>query len=151
MFDAREWLAGVSEAARIVEHEAQWEEAQRYAAIRISAPLGIAGKSSNSNVMAVVDNLIDTEKTRKDRIGYAIEELVNAHSVFEGMRTIGMYERSAADVLELVHVGLVTKKDAAKALYMSYSTVKARYCFGVDWLNAHGLAHAKAGVGLAAI
>jgi len=62
---------------------------------------------------------------------------------------IGYEERVAADVLEMRYVSLVPVAVVADSLGVSPSTVRRRGDYGIDWLSAHGLAHAKAGVGVA--
>lgn len=148
MFDAREWLLGVEEAARIIDADRRWVEAQRELALRMS-PSNTGVHSGISDPMRPIDFIIDSEKSRRERIGFALEEVAEAREALHGMQTIGSLEHEAASMLELVHIELLTKKDAASMLLISYDTGKRRYNYGVDWLNAHGLAYAKAGRGLA--
>lgn len=144
---AAEWLRTVSDAARMIHSELLWEEAQRNRALSLSAPQGIGGGSHDK--MHAVDVLIDVEMSRSQRLAHAFYEINQAREVFEGMKTIGMLEGDAARIFELVHINLIKKTDAANALNMSLPTLKRRYAYGVDWLDAHGLAHAKAGIGRA--
>ena len=149
MFDAAEWLRGIEEAARLVDAEERWLEARRLMASRIGSPSTIGVHTGVSDPMAQVDSLLDAENERRGSMLYAYQEIEDARQVFAGMRSIGAMEHSAASMMELVHIGLSTKKDAAKALGLSYDTGKRAYSYGVDWLDAHGLAFAKAGRGLA--
>lgn len=148
MFDAREWLSGVEEAARIIDADRRWAEAQRELAMR-AGQSGVKVMTGIHDPMAPIDYLIDSEKARRDRLGFAINEVLEARAVLHGMQTVGAIEHEAASMLELVHLELLTKKDAAFMLLISYDTGKRRYNYGIDWLNAHGLAYAKAGRGLA--
>lgn len=141
------WLESVTQAARIVDSEARWVEAQREAVMRFGTPTGV--HTGIHDPMRPVDALVDAEATRRERIGHALDEVEQARAVFAGMRSIGWMECEAASILELVHINLTTKKDAGSMMHMSYDTAKRRYRYGVEWLEAHGLAHAKAGTGLA--
>lgn len=148
MFDAAEWLSEVEQAARLADAQSRWLKAQRMLAMRIGAPTtGI--HTGISDPMKPIDALIDSEKEKGDAITSAMQEVMEAKAVFAGMRTVGVMEHDAASMMELVHVGLNTKKDAAKALGISYDSGKRAYSYGVDWLNAHGIAYAKAGRGVA--
>lgn len=148
MFDAAQWLSEIEQAARLAEAESRWVEAQRMLATRIGAPTtGI--HTGISDPMKPVDALIDAEKEGLGSITAALQEIESAKAVFAGMRSVGAMEHRAASMLELVHIGLLTKKTAASALGVSYDTGKRAYSYGVDWLDAHGLAYAKAGMGRA--
>lgn len=149
MFDAMEWLKGIEEAAKLADAEERWLEAKRMMASRIGSPSTMGIHTGVSDPMAQVDSLMDAEKERRGSMVSAYQEIEEAQQVFSGMRSIGAMEHDAASMMELVHIGLSTKKDAAKALGLSYDTGKRAYAYGVDWLNAHGLAFAKVGRGLA--
>lgn len=149
MFDAREWLSEVEAAARLAESERKWLDAQRMMAMRLGSPSMTTIHTGLSDPMAGIDALMDSEVARTKSIAGALEELDAAKLVFAGMRGIGAMEHRAASMMELVHIGLLTKKDAAEALGISYSCGKSAYALGVDWLNAHGLAFAKNGTGSA--
>lgn len=149
MFDACEWLGEVTEAAKLVESERRWLDAQRMMALRIGSPSMTTIHTGIGDPMAQIDALMDSENVRTKNISLALSEVEAARSVFSGMRSVGSMEHQAASILELVHIGLMTKKDSAESLGISYSAAKRAYQYGVDWLNAHGVAYAKAGKGLA--
>lgn len=149
MFDAREWLTGIKEAARIIAADNRLIEARRNSALSLAAPIGIAGRGGAVDRLGALDVALDLEATRSSRLEYALKEIAEAQLVFEGMRTVGVLENDAANVLELETVYLFTQKETAAKLYVSLATVKRRANYGVDWLNAHGLAHAKTGTGRA--
>lgn len=147
MFDAAEWLASVAEAARAIQRDAVMAEARRLAAQRLSAPTGIGGGSADP--MGPLDEAIDQDATRRQRLAHAYDELREAARVFEGLRSVGLMEQEAADVMELVSIGCMTIDEAAEALRTSPRTAKRRKRYGLEWLDAHGLAYAKAGTGRA--
>ncbi|MBQ9739990.1 MAG: hypothetical protein IJV91_03520 [Kiritimatiellae bacterium] len=148
MFDAREWLKEIEQAARLAEAETRWLEAQRMLALRLGAPTTRI-HTGISDPMRPIDDLMDGERERRDAMDSALAEIEAARAVFSGMRTVGALEHEAASMMELVHIGLATKKDAAEALGISYDAGKRAYRYGVEWLDSHGLAFAKAGKGLA--
>lgn len=149
MFDAREWLQEVEQAARLADAETRWLEAQRMMAMRVGGAPTAGIHTGISDPMRPIDALMDSEKERRGSIAGALSELDDARTVFDGMRMVGAMEHRAASMMELVHVQLSTKKDAAAALGVSYDKGKRAYSYGVDWLNAHGIAYAKAGRGIA--
>lgn len=145
MFDAQEWLQSVSEAARIIAMQAAYQEAVRSRAAISPQSYGTHVSSSSSDRYGAIDTMLSRENSTED----AHKEIDNARQVFEGMARVGALEAEAATVLMLVHINLETKKGAADILHTSLATAKRRYNYGVDWLNAHGLAYAKAGKGRA--
>lgn len=149
MFDAAEWLRSVEEAARLADSERKWLDVQRMMSLRMGSPATHTVHTGIGDPMAAVDVLMDSEPERTRNIGLALSEVEDAKDVFRGMRQVGAMEHRAATMMELVHVNLVTKKEASEMLGISYSSGKAAYSYGVDWLNAHGIAYAKSGKGLA--
>lgn len=149
--DAREWLRSVSDSARLILADSKLEELRRSQALSISAPFTteVISRTPNPDRMRAVDKLIDAQATRRERLAGAYEDIAQARSAFEGMRSVGWMEHEAADVLEAVHVLLMSKQQIALALNLSYATTRRRYDYGVDWLDAHGIAHAREGYGLA--
>lgn len=150
MFDAREWLESVTEAVRSIEADAILMGAARERLESLGSVIKeVVVRSSASDPMAKVDEVLMLEAERESRLAHAMREVNDARLVFEGMRRIGTLESKAADTLELVHVLDMTKKDAAKRLGVSRMTLASRYSYGVEWLDAHGLAYAKEGIGRA--
>lgn len=150
MFDAREWLDSVTEAVRSIEADAILMGAARERLESLGAVIKeVVVRSSATDPMAKVDDVLVLEAEREARLSHAMREVNEARLVFEGMRRIGKLESKAADALELVHVVDMTKKDAAKQLGVSRMTLLNRYNYGVEWLDAHGLAYAKEGLGRA--
>lgn len=147
---AREWLASVTSAAKAARAEETREELARLAAHRLGSSLGGDVRSPNiSDKTAAIDAYLDGEKASADRKAAALAEVARAREVFDGLRSVGWMEAEAANVLEAVHIGMLTKHEIAEAAHESYSTIRRRYSFGVDWLDAHGIAHARAGIGSA--
>ena len=147
---AREWLASVTLAARALRAEEMREELARVAALGLGSSLGSLPHAHGiSDKMAAVDALIDSEKDAHDRKIAALDDLARAREVFDGLRSVGWMEAEAANVLESVHVNLMPKTDIAEAVHESYSTIRRRYDYGVEWLDAHGIAHAREGIGSA--
>lgn len=149
MFDAAEWLRGVEEAARLAESERRWLDVQRMMAMRTGSPATHTVHTGFGDPMAAIDALMDSEPERTKNIEIAMAEVEDAKDVFRGMRQIGAMEHRAATMMELVHIGMLTKKEASEMLGISYSSGKVAYSYGVDWLDAHGIAYAKSGRGLA--
>lgn len=149
MFDARSWLMEVTEAAKLAEAERRYLEARMFLATRIGGAPSTGIHTGITDPMKQVDALIDAEQGRSRTLQAAMEEVSAAREVFAGMRSVGSLESRAASMLELVHVDLITKKDAAEALGISYDSGKRSYLFGVEWLDAHGIAAAKSGKGMA--
>lgn len=150
MFDAREWLESVTDAVRSIEADAIMLNAARERLESLGAVIKeVVVRSSASDPMDKVDDVLVLEAERESRIAHAMQEVNEARLVFEGMRRIGKMESNAADALELVHVMDLTKKAAGKRLGVSRTTLISRYAYGVNWLDAHGLAYAKAGLGRA--
>lgn len=149
MFDAREWLKEVEEASKLADAQIRWLQARRMMASRFGGSPTIGVHTGISDPMAQMDALMDAENEHAGTIGGAVSEVMAARKVFDGMRQIGAFEATAASMMELVHVGLSTKKAAAEALGISYASGKRAYSYGVEWLDSHGIASAKAGTGLA--
>lgn len=150
MFDAQEWLQSVTAAVRTIKSDAiAIRDARRRLESLGSVVKEVVVKSTPSDSTDKIDAVLDLEAERSSRLADANREVANARLVFEGMRRIGKLESNAADVLELVHASDMSKHRAAKRLRVSGSTLQRRYAYGIDWLNAHGLAYAKQGVGRA--
>lgn len=147
---AREWLQGVTECARLILAEKRFEEMRRNSALGLSAPFNAdAVRGGGRDPMRAIDELIDAQGTRRERLASAYEEIATARATLEGMRSVGWMEHESADILEAHHVNLMQKTDIARALAISYTTLRRRYDFGLDWLDAHGIARAREGHGLA--
>lgn len=145
MFDAREWLDGVSAAARLIKaHEAHAAAVRSRAAISPQSYDAFVS-ATGGDTMAQIDAVL----AREEGLGKARAEVADARRALSGMALVGSLEADAAAVLLMSHVELEGKKDIARMLGVSLSTVKRRYAYGVDWLDAHGLAHAKTGTGRA--
>lgn len=150
MFDALEWLLSVSDAVRSIEADAALSSAARARLDSLgSCVKEVVVRSSPPDRADAIAAMIDLEDERAERIAHAKAEVGQARLVFEGLRRIGTMESKAADAMELVHLSLMSKAGAAASLGVSRQTLLRRYLYGVDWLDAHGLAHAKAGVGRA--
>ena len=149
MFDAREWLESVAAASRSIRSENLLSESRRdLLAVKAYDPTRVIVASSPSpDKMVALDALIDWESARDERMMGARREIESALLAFEGMRRVGAHEAEAADVLELVYVGLSSYRYAARQLHVSSRTIRRWHDFGVDWLDAHGIAHAKEGIG----
>lgn len=150
MFDAEEWLRSVSDAVRWERNDAAFVEALRASSLSLGCQLRdvVVSSSGSGDRMAASDELVDhTELLRRGQ--WARDLVAEARRVFAGMRLVGVTEQEAANVLELVHLSLVPHGNVARMLGMSPSTERRRYRYGVDWLGGNGLAHAKAGRGLA--
>lgn len=151
MFDALEWLHSVAAASRSIRSERLLSETRRdLLAVKGYDPTREQVSSSASHdKMAPLDDLMDWESARDERMWCARSEIEAAIRTFEGMRSVGAHEAESADVLELVYVSLASYRYAASKLHVSPRTIRRWHDFGVDWLDAHGVAHAKAGVGAA--
>lgn len=150
MFDAREWLQSVTSAVRSIKSDAVLISTARERLDSLGSVVKeVVVRSSAADSTDKIDAVLDLENERRERLANAQREVAEARRVFEGMRRIGKLESNAADVLELVHVSDISKSRAAKRLRVSRSTLLRRYAYGVDWLDAHGLAYAKQGVGRA--
>lgn len=150
MFDAREWLQSVTAAVRSIEADATLIATAREQLDSLGSVVKeVVVRSTPSDATDKIDAVLDLEAERMARLSNAYREVAYARLVFEGMRRIGSLESNAADALELVHVSDLSKSHAAKRLRVSRSTFLRRYAYGVDWLDAHGLAYAKAGLGRA--
>lgn len=150
MFDAREWLQSVTAAVRSIEADATLIATAREQLDSLGSVVKeVVVRSTPSDATDRIDAVLDLEAERMARLSNAYREVAYARLVFEGMRRIGSLESNAADALELVHVSDLSKSHAAKRLRVSRSTFLRRYAYGVDWLDAHGLAYAKAGLGRA--
>lgn len=150
MFDAREWLQSVTAAVRSIEADATLIATAREQLDSLGSVVKeVVVRSTPSDATDRIDAVLDLEAERMARLSNAYREVAYARLVFEGMRRIGSLESNAADALELVHVSDLSKSHAAKRLRVSRSTFLRRYAYGVDWLDAHGLAYAKAGIGRA--
>lgn len=150
MFDALEWLVSVTAAVRSIEADAVLISAARGRLDSLgSCVKEVIVRSSPPDPMDGLIDVMDLERERSERIAHAKAEVAEARLVFEGLRRIGTMESKAADAMELVHLSLMSKAGAAARLGVSRQTLLRRYLYGVDWLDAHGLAHAKAGIGRA--
>ena len=151
MFDAEEWLRSVSDAVRWERNDKAFVEALRASSLSLGCQLKdvVVASSGSGDRMAASDELVDhTERLRRGQ--WARDLVDEAKEVFAGMRMVGVAEQEAANVLQLVHLQLVPHEAVARMLGMSPSTERRRYRYGVDWLGGNGLAHAKAGYGVAA-
>lgn len=147
---ASEWLAGVSDSAKLIRAARDFEELRRNSALGLTAPFNPDNvHSTRLDPTRAIDELMDAQASKRERMASAYEEIAQARATFEGMRSIGWMEHESADILEAYHVGLMRKTDIARALNMSDSTLKRRYEFGVNWLDANGVARAKSGMGMA--
>lgn len=151
MFDALEWLKSVSAASRSIRSEHLLSETRRdLLSVKGYDPTREqVSSSSHHDKMAPLDDLMDWEAARNERMGGARSEIEAAIRTFEGMRSVGAHEAESADVLELVYVSLASYRYAARKLHVSARTIRRWHDFGVDWLNANGIAHAKASMGIA--
>lgn len=150
-FNALEWLEGVADAAMLVRDHERLSEERREVATSYGATIKEVNVSSSPSmdVMAPIDALVMADEANARLVASAMAEVASARLVFAGMRAIGYEERVAADVLEMRYVSLVPVSVVADSLGVSPSTVRRRGDYGIDWLSAHGLAHAKAGLGMA--
>lgn len=150
-FDAREWLRAVSGAARLVREDSRMADARRELASSSGPSIRdvLVASTPSQDVMARYDAIIDADEARQRRISSARAVVAECVAVMAGMRLVGEQESAAADVLELVYVELVPRAEVARLLRASESTVRRRHDYGCDWLDAHGVAHAKAGTGSA--
>lgn len=149
-FDAREWLRGVSDAIRTLQIERQWVEMQRERSLSLGTMFKEVNISTTPNVdkMGASDALVDYEMDVERSI-HAKSEVREALDVFEGMRNVGPMEYMAANVMQMRHVDLMGVADVARQMCVSRATVQRRYDYGIDWLSAHGIGHAKSGTGAA--
>lgn len=152
-FSAVDWLVSVSEAVKSINSDEAIEQRRRELALGRGATLHdiVVSSSHDFDVMRPVDALADFAESRERRLSVARAEVADAMRVFEGMRSVGHMEAAAADVLELTYVHLLPRRAVAAELDMSRSAVQRCHDFGVDWISAHGLAHAKAGMGAAVV
>lgn len=147
---ASEWLASVTDCAKLIRAERNFEEMRRVSALGLTAPFNPDNvHATRLDSTRAIDDLLDAQSSRRERLASAYEEIATARAVFDGMRSVGWLEHESADVLEACHVALMRKVDIARALNISYSTLKRRYEVGVDWIDAHGVARAKEGAGFA--
>ena len=150
MFDALEWLQSVTAAVRSIEADAILISTARERLDSLGSVVKeVVVRASLSDSTDKIDAVLDLEAEREARIASARREVDEARAVFEGMRRIGSMESNAADALELVHVSDLSKATAARRLGVSRPTLLSRYAYGVNFLDAHGLAYAKAGLGRA--
>lgn len=152
-FNAQEWLDSVEEAVRTIKADETLEQRRRELAFGGGATLHdvLVARTPDFDVMRPVDEIADYSEGRLRRLSIARGEVAEAMRVFEGMRSVGELEARAADVLELSHVHIMRRRDVADALALSLGSVQRAYQLGVEWLDAHGLAHAKAAVGAAEV
>ena len=150
-FNALEWLEGVADAAMLVRDHERLSEERREVATSYGATIKEVNVSSSPSmdVMAPIDALVMADEANARLVASAMAEVASARLVFAGMRAIGYEERVAADVLEMRYVSLLSVSQVSSVLGVSPSTVRRRGDYGVEWLDSHGLAHAKAGVGVA--
>lgn len=150
-FSAIEWLESVSEAVRTVKADEALEEQRRELVLGGGATLHdvMVSQTPDMDVMRPVDALIEYAEGRCRRVSAAQSEIMDAMRVFEGMRAVGPMEARAADVFELCYVHLMSRRNVAQKMCISPTTLQTVSAYGVDWLNSHGLAHAKAATGRA--
>lgn len=152
MFDAAEWLRSVTDAVMWERNDKAYMDALRASSLSLGCHWRdvVVASSGSGDRMAASDELVDLEghARRGDWAASAVEE---AGRVFDGMRTVGSMEQQAANVMQMVHMGLIPHETVARMLGMSASTERRRYNYGVEWLSANGLARAKAGRGGAAV
>lgn len=152
-FSAAEWLTSVSEAVRSINADEAIERRRRELAFGRGATLHdiVVSSSPDFDVMRAADDLADYAESRERRLSSARAEVADAVRTFEGMRGVGHMEAASADVLELTYIHLLSRTEVAVELDMSRSSVQRCHAYGVDWLDAHGVAHAKSGVGFAEV
>lgn len=152
-FNAVEWLESISDAVRSINSEDAIEARRRELALGRGCTLHdiVVSRSRDMDVMRPVDDIADFTEGRSRRTAIAQEHIAEAVAVFDGMREVGHMEAAAADVLELIYVHLMPRDAVAADLDMSRSSVQRYRSFGIEWLSAHGVAHAKNGVGMAAV
>lgn len=151
MFDAVAWLRSVSDAAASIEADSEMEQARRAASLSLGCHLReiVVAFTPNHDKNAVSDEILDSELAKRGRLMTSESIIRDALLVFEGMRGVGLLEAQSADVLELTHVYRLSRRSICSSLRIGTSTFYRRYEYGVDWLSANGLAHAKAGTGKA--
>ena len=152
-FDAREWLQGIADAVAFVRDADRLAEERREVATAYGATIKdvMVASTPNQDVMAPIDNLIVAETANAKLVEQALADIAEARLVLAGMRAVGPNERTAADVLECRYVELWSLERVSALMMVSVSTVRRRVEYGIDWLDAHGLAHAKAGAGVAEV
>ena len=148
-FNAHEWLHGVMEAAEFLRDHERLASERREVATSLGSPVKevMVSSTSSGDVMAPIDALIMADEARDRLVRAALAEVASARLAFAGMRSVGPNERTSADCLELRYVELWEYDRIAAALHVSRSTIRRRVDYGTDWLSAHGVAHAKAGLG----
>lgn len=146
-FDAREWLAQVSEASALVRSEEALARARRdsLASVPHASSGVVVASGSVSDPMARVDALIDAESASATSLASARAEVETARRAFRAMRGHAGPVSEAGVVLELVHVDGMSVPTAAASLGMPRSTARRRYDLGVDWLDANGPAGVASG------
>lgn len=141
MFDASEWLMEVESAARRAQIEETW-----LSTLPSPSHSGISSQMSDPDRMT---GLVARREASAQRLSEAEAVVRSARAVFEGMRSVGPMLAVAANIMEMRHADLVAWDAICRKLSVSRSSCMRRYHVGVDWLDAHGLAHAKEGTGAA--
>lgn len=151
MFDARQWLRSVSDASETLSAESEMDEARRAASMSLGCHLRdvVVAFTPNPDKNGLSDEILDAELSKRNRLATSEGIIRDALLVFEGMRGVGLLEAQSADVLELTHVYRLSRRAVAQSLHIGCTTYDRRYEYGVDWLSANGIAHAKAGTGAA--
>lgn len=140
-FDARRWLESLSQAARLIHNEQVLAQARR------ERMLSLSGSSSGERVsstpsqdpMRAVDDVIDAEASSNERLKSARTEIESGRQVFIAMREMQPTIAEAATALEMIYLYGMSQHEAANTLNVSFSTIRRRKEFGIDWLDANGL------------
>ena len=88
-------MQSITDAARLVDAELRWADAQMEMATRMGAPMGGVRKGIH-DPMAPIDSLVDSEATRGSRLQHALWEVDEAKAVFSGMRCVRRSPRNCS-------------------------------------------------------
>lgn len=121
--------------------EKEGVRAQRYDA-------GPSGKGGVRDRMAATDRRMDYEAEAMEELSLLYAEVADARAVCRGYSAANPLSKGGP-LLALHYLDLMTWRQVARHAHMSESTVREAARIALEWIDAHGIAAAREGVGMA--
>ena len=149
--DAREYFEEARAAQRHIDGRLAAIRAMRERQAVRAQGYEVVGRSpAASDPLAATDELVDAERAARSELEGYEREVASAREVCRGIRRANPAHPVWGDVLELHYLELLGWADAGRYLGMTSEGARRAAYAALDWVDAVGLARARAGLGQAA-